>query len=179
MMGGELESLLDQGYQARKEQRLAEALQRFAEAVDLSRKSDDRALLAQSLTGKGQIERDLGDLEGALKCYEEAVDLYRVLNRPLVLAHTIRHVGDILRNQTQLGMAAPHYEEALAIYRGLDDAPPLDLANAIRGYALLRSSVGEKAEAAKLWQEAGALYAAVGVQAGVAESEAQVARLTA
>ena len=37
----------------------------------------------------------------------------------------------------------------------------------------------DKEGAAKLWQEAGVLYAAAGVEAGVAESEAQVARLIA
>lgn len=179
MTGSEAETLLMQGYQARRERRLAEARHRFAEAVDLCRSVDDKVLLAQALTGLGQVERDMDHLDVALKHYTEAAEAYRGMDRPLALAHTVRHVGDILRNQVRLDLAAPHYQEALAIYRKHEEASPLDLANATRGYALLKAGTGDKVAAAKLWQEAGGLYAQVGVQAGVAESEAQVARLTA
>jgi len=120
-----------------------------------------------------------GPTECRAQCYQEAVSLHRRLDRPLVLAHTIRHVADILRNQAQLDLASSNYAEALAIYRAHAETPPLDLANALRGYALLKASNGEQEGAAKLWQEAGVLYAAAGVEAGVAESEAQVARLIA
>ena len=179
MMGGESELLLKQGYQARREHRHEDANRYFADSVELCRTGDNELLLAQSLTGLGQIKRDLGETDAALIHYQEAVAIYRTLDDPLVLAHTVRHLGDILREQGKVELADPCFVEALEIYRGRDDFAPLDLANAIRGYALLKANVGEKAEAAKLWKEAGALYAAVGVQAGVAESEAQVARLTA
>jgi tetratricopeptide (TPR) repeat protein len=179
MTGNTAETLIEQGYEARRGRRLAEARMRFAEAVQLCRESSDQLLLAQALTGLGQMERDLDQLNAALKCYQEAVSLHRRLDRPLVLAHTIRHVADILRNQAQLDLASSNYAEALAIYRAHAETPPLDLANALRGYALLKASNGDKEGAAKLWQEAGVLYAAAGVEAGVAESEAQVARLIA
>ena len=179
MMSGAPEKLLKQGYQARREDRLTAAKAHFAEAIDLCRQADDRAMLARALTGRVQIESDLHETSAALSDYEDAVAIYRTLDDPLVLAHTVRHLGDILREQGKVELADPCFVEALEIYRGRDDFAPLDLANAIRGYALLKASVGEKAEATKLWKEAGALYAAVGVQAGVTESEAQVARLTA
>jgi tetratricopeptide (TPR) repeat protein len=179
MTGNVPETLIEQGYAARREGRIAEARECFAEAVEMCRESSDQVLLASALSGLGQIERDLGLLDAALKCYQEAVSLHRRLDRPLVLAHSIRHVADILRNQVQLALASSNYEEALAIYRAHAETPPLDLANAIRGYALLKANVGDKQGAAKLWQEAGVLYAAAGVEAGVAESEAQVARLIA
>jgi tetratricopeptide (TPR) repeat protein len=171
--------LIKQGYRARREHRLAEARHCFLEAVDLCRKGSDRVLLAQALTGLGQIERDLNHGAAALKHYGEAVDLYRTLDRPLILAHTIRHVADILRNQVQLDLAAPCYEEALEIYRRHKETRPLDLANAIRGFALLEGEMGHTEEAKQLWLEARRLYAAVEVQAGVDEGDAQVHRLTA
>jgi tetratricopeptide (TPR) repeat protein len=177
-MGGTPKALLELGYQARREDRLAEAKACFAEAADLCRAAGDGAMLARALTGLGQIERDLHETAAALGHYEDAVVIYRTLDDPLVLAHTVRHVGDILRNQGKLELAAPCYDEALEIYRRHEETPPLDLANAIRGYALLKASIGDKEEAAKLWQEAGVLYAAVGVEVGVAESERQVAQLT-
>jgi tetratricopeptide (TPR) repeat protein len=170
-------TLIEQGYQARRENRLADAGQHFLEAVRLCRGGDDRILLARALTGLGQIERDLGRLHPALEHSSEAAGLFRIGDRPLVLAHTVRHVGDILRNQRELALAAPHYEEALAIYRQHTETPPLDLANAIRGYALLKADSGETAAAIELWQEARQLYISVGVKAGVDEAESQLARL--
>jgi tetratricopeptide (TPR) repeat protein len=179
MMSSTPEALLRQGYQARREDRLADAKTRFTEAVDLCRTADDKAMLAQALTGLGQIERDLRETDAALRHYEDAVAIYRTLDDPLVLAHTVRHVGDILQNQGKLESAAPCFVEALEIYRRHEETPALDLANALRGYALLKASTGDKEEAKRFWQEAGVLYAAAGVKAGVAESERQVARLTA
>jgi tetratricopeptide (TPR) repeat protein len=171
-------TLIEQGYQARRENRLADAGQHFLEAVRLCRGGDDRILLARALTGLGQIERDLGRLHPALEHYSEAAGLFRIGDLPLVLAHTVRHVGDILRNQRELALAAPHYEEALAIYRQrAAETPPLDLANAIRGYALLKADSGETAAAIELWQETRQLYISVGVKAGVDEAESQLARL--
>lgn len=173
------DTLIEQGYQARRENRLAEAEHHFREAVRFFREGGDSVSLARALTGLGQIERDLGRLEAALEDYSEAVWLYRDTGKPLVLAHTIRHVGDILRNQNQLAQAASHYEEALGIYRAHPETPPLDLGNALRGYALLQAGLGEMGAAKDLWLEARALYGEVGVQAGIDEADAQLARLAA
>lgn len=179
MTGSSPETLLEKGYAARRESRLAEAGERFSEAVDLCRVGNDPVLLAQALAGLGQIESDLNSLDGAIKCYEESVELYRAADRPLALAHTIRHVADLLLKQVKLDLAAERYREALEIYRSHKETPPLDLANTLRGYALVKSSTGDAEEATRLWREAGGLYASVGVEAGVVESKAQIERLTA
>jgi tetratricopeptide (TPR) repeat protein len=177
MTGSTPETLLAEGYQARREHRLADAEAHFAKAVDLCRKAGDRALLAQALTDSGRIERDLHRADAALKHYGDAADLYRSLDAPLLLAHTIRHLADILQDQRKLDLAARHYKEALEIYRSHDETPPLDLANALRGLALLKGETGDMEGAKNLWQEARGLYAAGDVQAGVAESDARIARL--
>jgi tetratricopeptide (TPR) repeat protein len=109
------DELLKQGYQARRDHRLADAKGLFAHAVEVSRKASDSLSLARALTGLGQIESDLHQSPAALTHYEEAVAIYRTLGDPLALAHTVRHVADILRRQGQLAEAAPHYKEALAI----------------------------------------------------------------
>jgi tetratricopeptide (TPR) repeat protein len=147
------------------------------EAVALARKAQDPLQLAKTLTALGQIERDLHHADEALRNYEEAAAIYRVANVPLKLAHTVRHVGDIHQDEGQLKLAGPCYQKALEIYRAHAETPPLDLANAIRGFALLKEAVGEKQEAKALWEEAGKLYASVNVEAGVAESERRVALL--
>jgi tetratricopeptide (TPR) repeat protein len=71
----------------------------------------------------------------------------------------------------------PHYNEALEIYRSHVQTPPLDLANALRGFALLQANLGKTEEAKQLWQEARDLYADQDVQAGVDEADRQIAHL--
>ena len=172
------ESLLHQGYQARREHRPEDAKSLFETAVLKCRRIANQPLLAQSLIGLGQIERDLQNLDAALGFYEQAVHILRTLCDPLALAHTVRHVGDIQRNRRQLDRAAPCYVEALEIYRANEATSPLDLANTLRGYALLKGELGSREDAKLLWTEAGDLYREVGVQAGVDESERQIALLT-
>ena len=149
----------------------------MVEAVALCREAGEELDLAKALTGLGQIERDLHNNDAAIRNYEEAVGIYRTHADVLRLAHSIRHLGDIYRNQKRADLAKPCYREALDLYRGEDRTPPLDLANAIRGFAILQHDAGETEEARMLWQEARELYAAVGIKEGVAESSRRLALL--
>jgi len=177
-MSSRAETLLMQGHQARREHRLGDARRIFAEAVEAARLSKDRPWLAQAYTELGRVERDLRETDAALLHYEEAATVYRRLDDPLRLAHTVRHVGDILSESGQLQAAGPRFREALEIYRAHPETPALDLANALRGYALLQEELGERQEAVALWREARELYAAVKVQAGVDEGDRRIARLS-
>ena len=76
-----------------------------------------------------------------------------------------------------MALAEPCFLEALSIYRGHEHARPLDLANAIRSFAVLKDEVGAVEEAKRLWQEAHDLYVTGNVSAGVAESAARLALL--
>jgi hypothetical protein len=116
-MDGRPETLIEEGYRARREGRLPEAQRHFADAVFLCRKDKgkgkgkgkgkDKALLAQALTGMGQIARDLHDGSRAFSCYEEAVRIHPGLDQPLRLARTIRHVEEILRGMGRKVDSAP------------------------------------------------------------------------
>jgi tetratricopeptide (TPR) repeat protein len=179
-MGRNPNELITLGYQARREGRLEDARRFFAEAVELCRaaRAGDASLLASALMGLGQIERDLKNRDAALEHYREAVKLYRSGVDPLRFAHTIRHLGDVPREDGVMDEARNCYEEALAIYRSHKETSPLDLANTLRGFALLRGFAGEAEEAKSLWQEARGLYQSVEVEAGVQESDRQIERLT-
>jgi tetratricopeptide (TPR) repeat protein len=171
------DKLLKQAFQARRENRLADARRDLVEAVEICRKAGVPAELAEALTGLGQIERDLQRNDAARQHYEEAVAIYRAQGDALVLAHTVRHVADIHRHDGSRELAERCYQEALHIYRSYERTPPLDLANAIRGLAILKDDAGEAEEARSLWEEARELYTAVKVEAGVAESNRRLARL--
>ncbi len=151
-MSSRAETLLMQGHQARRERRMDDARRIFAEAVTAARLSKDRPWLARAYTELGRVERDLRETEEALRHYEEAAGVYRRLDEPLRLAHTVRHIGDILREDGKPEPAWSCYREALEIYRAHPETSSLDLANAIRGYALLQEELGETIEALALWR---------------------------
>jgi tetratricopeptide (TPR) repeat protein len=168
---------ISNGYQARRDHRLDDARSCFSQALNLSGASGDKLQTAQAHSGLGQIERDRKNIGAALKHYQLAVELYRKQDNPLALAHTIRHVADILLGEKNLDQARHHYEEALAIYRAHEETPPLDLANALRGYGLLMGRSGHTEEATMLWHETQAIYEQLGIEAGVTECRSHLAFL--
>jgi tetratricopeptide (TPR) repeat protein len=143
------ENLVTNALQARREGRHQDARRDLVAAVDLCRHAVP-ADLARALTALGQIERDLGHLDAALKNYEDAAAIYRALNNPSRLAHTIRHIGDIQRSAGRPALAEPCYEEALSFYRDDKQTTPLDLANSIRGLAIIKSDAGDSPRAIAL-----------------------------
>ena len=149
----------------------------YAEAIERCRQAGMKRELIRALKGLGQIERDLDNGAAALTLYEEAVALCRQEGDALMLAHTVRHVGDILQEGGRDDLAEPCYYEALSVYRCDNETPPLDLANAIRPFTLLKENAGEVEAAKRLWAEARDLYAVANVAQGVAESSRRLARL--
>jgi hypothetical protein len=69
------------------------------------------------------------------------------------------------------------YSEALSLYRETRTVRALDLANAVRPYALLKERTGRTTEARELWTEAHALYARVNARAGIDESARHIQNL--
>jgi tetratricopeptide (TPR) repeat protein len=171
------DELLELALEARRENRLADARQYLVEVVNRYREADAQVDLAKALTRLGQIERDMRHSDAALRNYGEAAAIYRAAEEELHLAHSVRHLGDIYQKEGHPGLAEPCYHEALAIYRSHVQTPPLDLANAIRGLAILKGEMGEAAEARLLWEEAKVLYAAANVKVGVEESLRRLTRL--
>jgi tetratricopeptide (TPR) repeat protein len=141
----------------------------YSEAAEYARQHGLRRHLIQALKGLGQIARDAGNLKQALLLYEDAVKLCREVEDALLLAHTIRHVGDIHQDMKRDDLAAPCYEEAIEVYRSHEQTSTIDLANAVRPFALLKEHAGAIEEAKLLWTEARDLYATARVQEGVKE----------
>jgi tetratricopeptide (TPR) repeat protein len=134
---------------------------------------------AEELIEEGYAARNGGKLDVALDRYRAAAEALRCVVQPQRLAHTVRHVADIERQMGSLDAAEADYFEALAIYRDDSRTGKLDLANTLRGYALLREARGDLKAASEMWSEAGKLYADVGVQAGVDEAERRVKKFGA
>lgn len=133
---------------------------------------------AAELRAQAEAERHAGRLDDAIRTYESVIGILRDTGHRLRLAHAIRHLGDIHRGRRDAEAAAPCYVEAIEIYRSESDARVLDVANAFRGFALLKQQMEANAEAAVLWQQASDLYARCEVWQGVANSRGQLAMLS-
>jgi tetratricopeptide (TPR) repeat protein len=118
----------------------------------------------------------IGNWAYILKC-KLGVASARQGDDPLKLAHRIRHLGDAYYYAGRWASADGCYVEALSIYRRHERAPVLDLANAIRSFAVLKDDVGAIEQSQGLWQEAHDLYVTLKISAGVAESAARLALL--
>ncbi len=171
------EPLLRNGYEARRDRRLEEARDLFAQAVAESRWTGNTHLLASCLKALGQVERDLSHPTTALQCYRQSAAIEQSSGDRLGWAHSVRHVADILREQKEFSEADTGYQEVLQTYRAHTDARPLDHANALRGMALLKEAMGDSEEALLMWRAASGLYGSAGIEAGTAESESHIAFL--
>ena len=176
-MTDETRDLIHRAAQAQHDRRLSDAKTDWTAAIELLRQQSDPTNLAYALRSLGEVNRKLHDDAAARANYEEAVDLYRRLDDPLALAHTVRHLGDVYRHVNEPALAEPCYREALDLYRAHPETAPLELANAIRSMAVLKSDTGAVEQARDLWEEAKQLYIATGVEAGVAESSQRLAQL--
>jgi tetratricopeptide (TPR) repeat protein len=121
---------------------------------------------ANELRELGESARQRRDLAAALRHYEEASRLLRGSPDQLKFAHTVRHLGDVYTEQAEFLRAEPCYIEALGIYRNHPSPPKLDLANAIRAYAVLMTGMGRQDESRPLWTEAEGLYKNLGIAEG-------------
>jgi tetratricopeptide (TPR) repeat protein len=156
----------------------------FGEAILHFRADGDLPGEAKSLTRQAQIARDTGNLDWALHDQTEAIILFRRIGDGAALAHALRHAGDMFVEQHQLAFATAHLREALDLYRAGTEAPPLDIANAVRSIALLAEALDEPDQARLYWAEARTRYAALdsvfdGDNAGVQEAEKHLATLVA
>ena len=157
------------GYQARREDRLADSRAIFLKAVRSAAEEGDQPSLAEALCGLGQAERGIGNLEAARHHYAGAALLYRQIGPPERLASAIRHEADILREACLPAEAGPLYLEAEGFYRQQGEAAALDLANTLRGLALVNESLGRPDASRLLFEQARELYAKCNAEAGVAE----------
>lgn len=134
------------------------------------------ATAAQVIAEARQARND-GDLPAARTRYAAAAKMYRDQNDMLAYAHTIRHIADIYQQECNLAEAKPLYQESLELYRNNIGTRVLDLANALRPYALLNEAQGNLQLARELWEEARQLYSSVRLAAGVSECDVHISKL--
>lgn len=176
-MSRKSDELISQALESKKNGHFEPARTMLAEAIELLREDNDPLVLAQALRDLGEIERLLADTDGGIAAYEQAVAIFRQQGAELRLAHTIRHLADIQRKGHLLDDANRNYQIAVDLYRKHPDASTLDVANALRGQALLKEARGETGQAIALWSEATTLYRQADISNAVEEGHRRLARL--
>lgn len=170
--------LFEQGRKARLERRLEDARALFEEAIQQCGCDDDPRLEAELHAELAYVERALHDVPAAETNYRQAMERFQTLGDPYRTAHNMRHLADILRETGKPQEAAPYYCGSIEFFRKSGDYP-LQLANALRGLALMQGDLKDFSGSLQSWAEAKALYQMASVDAGVVESRKRIADLMA
>ncbi len=163
------ETLIARAAAARSEGRFDLARDDLRDAIAQLRSGENPLQLADAVRRLGEVERSLAGGDHGAASYQEAIEILRNVQVPLKLAHAVRHLADLYRHQGELGKADDCYAEALSIYEHEELASPLDVANTLRGIALLNERTGFKVRALAFWLRARTLYEAANVESGVNE----------
>lgn len=112
-----------------------------------------------ALLRTARAARDVGDLAAAIDHQSVAIERLRAGTNPLALAHALRHRADMLIDAGRADEAEPDCAQALWFYAQVPEAPPLDIANAVRCAACQAEAVGDVAGAIEMWRDARTRYA--------------------
>ena len=112
-----------------------------------------------ALLQTARAAREAGDLAAAIDHQSVAIEMLRAGTNPLALAHALRHRADMLIAAGRAVEAEPDCAQALWFYAQVPEAPPLDIANAVRCAACQAEAVGDVAGAVALWRDARTRYA--------------------
>ena len=126
-----------------------------------------------------QMAYDHGKPEEALAFNQQSIDYYQKGKLPDQIAHALRHRADILSHLKRFDEAEQYYHEAIEIYRKQTNTHPGQLANALRGYALLSEQIQQLKRAVTTWKEIKSLYEACQVPEGVLEANHKINQLQA
>ena len=115
----------------------------------------------EGLLRTAQAARGAKDLAAAIDHQSVAIAHLREGTNPLALAHALRHRADMLIEACRAAEAEAACAQALWFYAQVPEAPPLDVANAVRCAATQAEATGDIESALALWREARTRYAAL------------------
>lgn len=175
-MNTDIQNYLQQAKQFRQDNDYTASMNIINQAYDVCAKND-YASRGNIYAFLGHMERDQQALHKALLMYNKALGEFRKISDDLKVTHTVRHIADLQQALGQNHIAEENYQMVLTNYRKNEATTNLDLANALRGFALLQEDLGNKSEAKDAWTEARSMYLSANIQAGVAECDGHLVKL--
>jgi tetratricopeptide (TPR) repeat protein len=161
--------LLQQAWDKRRTEKYGESLDLLRRAETLCTQ-DDHHLLGRIYHIHRQLKTDQGLHIQALPHALKSIEHYRASGEVQHIAHSVRHLADLEFKLGQLDGAEEHYREAIQIYINDDNTTKLNLANTLRGYAMLTESQENIVLALGLWEEVKTLYNSIDIPEGVEEA---------
>jgi len=161
----------------RNESRYREAIMELEAAIELSEKFKLTKEKSATLSMLANIYFDLGSNKRSLESYQDALTIAELDSEPEQIAHITQHIADVEREIGDLKSSLSHYEKVLAYYRSNMNKYGLNMANAMRGFALLKEKMVDYADAKSLWNEAKSIYEKYKISDGVKECLARLKKL--
>jgi tetratricopeptide (TPR) repeat protein len=150
------------------------ALKMHQQSLAAFNEVQDRRGAAETLNNLGDLLLEMGNLDEAKRYFEQALALHRELGYRRGEPHPIAGLGDTLTVQGDLAGARKQYEQALALSKEMNND---DLTAQIEA-SLASIDLAEKkySDGEALARQAAALYEKTNYPAGVAWSQAVLAR---
>src|SRR6266545_2748536 len=157
----EAEHLQNGTLEARKK-----SIEKYHEALGLSRKAGDRSREAITLNNIGEVYWSLGEMQKALEKHNEALPIARAIGDRSGEATTLNNIGEAYRSLGETQKALDKYNEALPILRAIGDHSVE--ATTLNNIGLVYNLLGEKQKALEKYNEALLIDRAVGYRSGEA-----------
>ena len=164
-----IKELLAEAWIGRRQEKYDEAKSLVDEAQKLCSKSDYDSL-GRIYHVYMQFESDHDNLLKALALCKKSLSYYKKTGNKNKIAHSTRHVADLERHLRREIDSERSYRTAIAIYRDNTNTYKGDLANALRGFAILLEKLKKFKEARETWKETKQLYQACNLLEGVSEA---------
>lgn len=146
--GGTAQQWLDQGIQLGRRgtaQSLQQSLTSFAEAIRLSKASDDKLTMALAYLSSGRIYDILNQSTKALDAYNQALPLWRDLRDRSGEARTLNNIGTVYSLLGETAKALEYFNQSLPIIRDLKD--PIGEARTLNNIAWVYREQGQLKDA--------------------------------
>jgi len=140
------------------------SIDKYQEALELSRKAGDRSGETVTLNSIGEIHRSLGEMQKALEKYNEALPLWRAVGDRSGEATTLNNIGQVYQSLGETQKALEKFNEALPLWRAVGDRR--GEATTLNDIGVVYWSLGEMQKALEKFNEVLPLWRAVGDRSG-------------
>lgn len=124
-----------------------------------------------------QFDWDHEQLNQALAYCQQSLNYYKRANNRERIAHSTRHMADLQRHLNQYNESELNYRQAIEFYKSASSVHPGNLANTLRGFAILLELQEKFEEAINAWEETKELYLTCNLQEGVDEANQKLKAL--
>lgn len=169
----DIQKLLEDAWVRRRENNYKEAETLVTKAKELC-KEDDFIFLGRIYHVTMQFEYDRKNYTKALQLCQESLSYYKKSKDLNKIAHSTRHIADLEYHLGNYDNSEEFYKASLKLYRENKNTNSLDMANALRGYAILLEKNKKGLEAIQIWTGAKQYYEASNIKAGINEANKKI-----